>query len=331
MGRPRSKSPAWLPPRCYPHRAQIIYRPKIGKPIPLGPLTDPGACMKKYGEIVGGQRAALRTLGDVLDRYLLEIVPALAPRTQEDYRAYVGKLRHGLGHMAPDDITIDDLYAYHDARKAPTRANREITVLGLIYRHAIRWRAAHQNPVAGFLYAVEMVRDREVTKSERRRFARGCPPWLRGYLTLKRLTGRRQGELLKLTTFSEKPDGLAFQILKKRKPRTLTVLWTPMLRRTWAWLRALPRPEGCPWIFWSQRGPTRGQQLTKAGFKSAWQRQQEKWIAAGGAPFWEHDLRAEAADRAKSEERARELLDHNDVRTTRRSYRRAPPKVGALR
>lgn len=332
MGRPRTKSPSWLPKRCYPHRQQILYYPRIGKPVALGPLKDPGACLKKYAEIVvNDSRPRLRNMGDVIDRYLIEIIPKLAPRTQEDYRAYCGKLKFSLGHMEPDDITIADLYAYHDDRRAPIRANREITVLGVIYRHAIRWRAATINPVSGFLFADEKARERAVTGSERRRFRHHCPDWLQGYLTLKHITGRRQGEMLKLTLFSEKTDGIAFQILKKRKPRILTVRWTPLLRRTWAWLKALSRPEGCPYIFWSTKGATRGQALSSRGFKSAWQRAQEKWIAAGGVPFWEHDLRAASATAAESDERARELLDHGDVRTSRRSYRRGEQKVKPLR
>ena len=223
MGRRRTKSPSWLPKRVYPHGQQYLYRPPKGKPIALGPISEPGACLKRYGDIVGDIGKRPVTLGEVIDKYLSEIVPDKASRTQEDYRAYCAKLKHGLGHMLPDEIAITDLYEYHNARKAPTRANREITVLGVIYRHAIRWRAATRTPVTGFLFAEERSRERLVSNRERRLFARHfCPDWLRAYILLKYLTGRRQGEMLKLSAFSEKPDGIAFQILKKRKQRTLS-------------------------------------------------------------------------------------------------------------
>ncbi len=52
---------------------------------------------------------------------------------------------------------------------------------------------------------------------------------------------------------------------------------------------------------------------------------------AGNEAFWEHDLRAASASAAESDERARELLDHEDLRTTRRSYRRGVQKVRPLR
>ena len=49
----------------------------------------------------------------MIDKYLSEIVPGKASRTQDDYRAYCTKLKHSLGHMLPDEIGITDLYDYH--------------------------------------------------------------------------------------------------------------------------------------------------------------------------------------------------------------------------
>lgn len=336
MGRRRTRSPSWLPKRCYPHRRQVLYYPpgedENGKPRPpiaLGLLAEPHKVLAEYGKLIGPLPRP-RTLGDGIDKYLLEIVPELAERTQEDYRAYCAKLKHGLGHMLPDEIEITDLYDYHEARKAPVRANREITVLGVIYRHLIRWRATTRNPTLGFLYADEKDRERRVTGSERRRFARGyCPDWLRGYLALKYLSGRRQGELLKLGLFSEQERGIAFRILKKRRYRELLVEWTPRLRRVWEWLKARPRPASVM-IFPARKGKRLGQALTSMGFKSAWQRAQADWIAAGNEAFWEHDIRAATATAAKTDEAARELLDHETVSTTK-SYRRGESRVKPLR
>src|SRR5574340_1345701 len=142
MGRNHTRSPAWLPKRVYPHGQQYLYYPPGGKPVPLGPISDPGACLKRYGELIGGIPGERpRTLHEVFTKYRIEELPKKAPRTQADYHAYLAKLDTGLGHMLPDDVTINDLYDYHAAREAPVRANREITVLGMVYRHAIRWRA----------------------------------------------------------------------------------------------------------------------------------------------------------------------------------------------
>src|SRR5258706_13743712 len=117
MGRRRTISPSWLPRRVYPHRRQLVYRPRIGKPIALGPIEDPGACLKKYGELVGGTGKRPVTMDQVIDKFLVEIVPGRAARTQEDYRRHSAKLKQAFGHMLPDEIEIADLYAYHEARK----------------------------------------------------------------------------------------------------------------------------------------------------------------------------------------------------------------------
>jgi integrase len=328
MGRRRTKTPAWLPPRVYPHWRQYLYRPLNGKPIALGPISDPGLCLKRYAEIVGDNGKTPRLLSEVIDKYLTEVVPAKAPRTREDYRAYCAELKKRIGHFPPDEVTINDLYEYHEKRKAPTRANREIAVLRSIYRHAIKWRAAGSNPAIGFIHSDERPRDRVVSGSERRRFmANHCAPWLRGYLALKLLTGRRQGELLKLTIFSEKPSGISFRILKKRQERELIVQWTPRLRRVWKWLKSLPRPSTTPAIFIGERGSP----VNARSLKSVWQRAMQKWGSDGNERFWEHDLRAYTAGAAGSDERARELLDHGSLATTRRSYRRTTAKVRPLR
>lgn len=339
MGRNRTKSPDWLPKRCYPHRQQIVYYPpgadaegKPKKPIALGPKNNPAVVLAAYSKLVPSTGKPLEFLQDAIDRWMREILPTLGEGSQQTYREYCGNLKKGLGHMLPDEVTINDLYEYHGAREAPVRANREVSTLGNMYRHFIRWRCATKNPVEGFLYADEKERDREVTGSERRRYARGCcPDWLRGYMTLKYLVGRRQAELLKLNKFAGGRDGIAFSIVKKRRQRTLIVKWSPRLRKVWSWLLALERPEHTAWIFWSTKGKRRGEALKKSGFKSAWQRAQAKWIAEGNEAFWEHDIRAATATAMESDQAAQLLLDHEDVRVTRKRYRRGKVvKVDAL-
>lgn len=205
--------------------------------------------------------------------------------------------------MLCDEITVNDLYAYHDSRGAPVRANREVCTLRKIYRYAVKWRVAATTPfVHGFIYAEEKPRERNVTGAERRRFApECCPDWMRGYLALKYLTGRRQGELLKLGRFSERPSGLAFSVLKKRRQRELI---RPLVATAAQGVGVAETPTQ---IFTSSCGPRRGQGLTQAGFKTAWQTAQSKWLALGGQGFWEHDIRAAAATASKSDAAAQVL------------------------
>ena len=127
------------------------------------------------------------------------ILPGKKPRMQPDYREYIANLHKAFGHMAPDDVTKTQLYEYHEARCAPVRANREVSVLGSIYAYSIKWRAGTTNPIEGSLYAEEKARDHEVSLTELRKVNRDhAPQWLRVFCLLKPLTGLRQQDLLQI-------------------------------------------------------------------------------------------------------------------------------------
>ena len=52
----------------------------------------------------------VRTMSALFDRYLLERVPALAPRTQSDYRKYIQRLRPVLNDWEPQEVTSGDVF-----------------------------------------------------------------------------------------------------------------------------------------------------------------------------------------------------------------------------
>ena len=56
----------------------------------------------------------------------------------------------------------------------------------------------------------------------------------------------------------------------------------------------------------------------------------QPYLAAGGAPFRENDIRAKTASDLPTA-RAQELLDHASPAMTRGTYQRAPVKVRPLR
>lgn len=298
----------------------------------LGPMSDPSACLAKYASLVANPEKP-KTLSDVFDRYLIEVVPTRKPRTQEDYRAYVANLRKAFGHMRPDDVTKQHLYAYHEARNAPVRANREISIFGQVFNYGIKWQAGTQNPVEGFLFAEEHAREREVTLAELRAFNRMAPRWLRVFCLLKLLTGLRQGDLLLLGDMNVDTIRNVLRVnIGKTKGGKVKIM---EFRLTWALktvlraAKALPRPKLQTLFFASQKGKTRGQALSQRGFKSAWQRAQANWEANGGLGFWEHDIRATTGDEASK--RASELLGHESTRVTKKHYLRGARRVSPVR
>jgi integrase len=91
------------------------------------------------------------------------------------------------------------------------------------------------------------------------------------------------------------------------------------------------RPALSPFLFCNRRGEGYFNEKTGLcnGWDSIWQRFMERVLAETKvtARFTEHDLRAKVGSDAGSLERARALLQHADVRTTDRVYRRKPERV----
>ena len=67
-----------------------------------------------------------------------------------------------------------------------------------------------------------------------------------------------------------------------------------------------------------------GKPYTKESFKSLW-RVVRKKLGLAPREITFHDMRAKAASDEASDESAKELLHHNDVKVTRRVYRRKVP------
>jgi len=71
--------------------------------------------------------------------------PINPPRPNGGNLKELALLRHAFGHMRPKQIETTDTYAYMDARKAPVRANREVSLLSAVFKKAIRWGAVKSN------------------------------------------------------------------------------------------------------------------------------------------------------------------------------------------
>jgi len=78
-----------------------------------------------------------------------------------------------------------------------------------------------------------------------------------------------------------------------------------------------------------------GRPFTANGFQTAWQRAIAKAIRLGrldkDARYHFHDLRGKAGSEAASDEQAKDLLGHGDVKVTRQHYRRLPQRAEALK
>lgn len=324
MGRRRTRD-KHLPQRVYLDSGTHWFRPKVGKPVNLG--KDFADAMTRYAALVSATWSG-RTLGDVIDRYRIEVLPQKrSEQTRDNEGAALTRLKAWGGHLHPDLITQQQLYQYIDRRRkvdrktkqlvpAPEAARHEIALLGHVFKKSIRWGVSSGNPVRGMektgrkpkrppvpLPQVEAVK---AIATERMRLA----------IDLAVCMGPRRGNLLSLTRENLKSDGIEF--LNTKGQRLQFIEWSDDLRAIVEAMKAL-KPEIGPGKY-LLRSRT-GKRYTDAGFSANWQRLMKKHVEAGGQHFTFHDLRSVSADEGTLEE-ARDRLGHASAETTQRYYRR---------
>lgn len=326
-----------LPSRVYRIRGRHVYVDPAGKWHELGKLWDRDA-KERYAELSSGQ-APRGTVADLLDqflRYAAELVRAgrRAPRTLEDNEAEAVMLRKVFGRMSAGAVTSQHVAKYlakrknKDGKPAPVRANREIALLSSAFSWGMRSDAwnLERNPCYGVRRNREDGRSAYVESSNLVRFGKSAPAWLRGYCLLKRLTGLRQGDLLRLTQANITARGLETGTSKTGK--VLRFKWTWALRTAVRWVQS-HQPTGATALCLF---PNRyGQPMSGRGFRTAWNRAMHAFVAAGGIWIVESDIRAKNATDSRTLLEAQERLGHDSPATTKRNYRRGVAKVTSLR
>lgn len=289
MGR-RRKTRLDLPQRVYFNHGAYFYAPPVGGRIHLG--RDFGLAMAKWAGIVA-RPGKMATMGEVMDRYMLEVAPQKAAATRRDNIREMAKLRAVFGHMRPDEVTPPDIYAYMDARGAPVRANREKALLSHVFSFAIRWGVIKDNPCRNVKRNTEKPRDRYVEDWELEALKTIASDFLRNYIDFKYLTGMRKGDILKLRLDALTDEGIA--ITQAKTGAKLIYLWDSELRAIVDRVKSMPRRIRGLHLFCTRSG----QPYTASGFDSIWQRAMQKATdnekGVLKERFTEHDIRAKTA------------------------------------
>lgn len=290
-----------------------------------------------------GAPERVTTIGALFDRYLLEVVPTNAPKSQTEKRRHIAHMRPVFGDMALADLEPQHVYLYVDKRSAKVAAHREVETLSHCFTKAVQWGLMRAHPFKGEVrLESEAPRERYVEDWEIQA-ALSLPaktknsrvPMVQAYLRIKLLTGLRKGDILRLGVANDQPDGLHVQPGKTRKStgKRLIYEWTPELREAVEAAKAA-RPVLSPYLFCNQAGKPLFEDAkgTTKGFDDIWQRFMERLTKETKVQrFTEHDLRAKVGSDAESLERARELLAHASDSTTRKVYRRKPERIKPAR
>jgi integrase len=288
----------------------------------------------------------LTTIGQLLDRYALEVVPTKAPQTQKGNAEAIRRLKAVFGDMSVVEFRPQHAYQYRDrrGRQSPTQANRELEVLSHSFTKAIEWGVRDTHPmIEGKFRKIpttprsRYVEDWEIIEAlslESRRKS-GSVLAVRAYIRLKLLTGLRRGDLLRLHVADMKDDGIHVTPQKTAQTtgKRLILEWTDTLRTAVEDAIAARPVHIAPWLFCNRRGECYVKTDGSAnGWESMWQRFMDRVLKEKSVSerFTGHDLRAKCASDAESLEHAQRLLAHADSALTRRIYRRKPERVKPL-
>jgi integrase len=146
---------------------------------------------------------AAATVADLCDRFLEDYVPRKSPATQRDYKQQIAvDVRPALGRMKVAAVTRGEVDGWHHriSKRAPTHANRALSVLSKMFSMAIVWGLRETNPCKGIERNQEHKRQRYLTGPELARvtdaLAELRDPGAANAIRLLLLTGARRGELL---------------------------------------------------------------------------------------------------------------------------------------
>lgn len=285
------------------------------------------------------------TVGALLDRYLIEVVPTKGTTTQAHNKVAIKPLRAVFADVPLLDIKPRHVYQYIEKRSAKISARREIEVLSHAFTKAVEWGYIDRHPFKGEIRLegekarTRYIEDWEIVECLALMPKRksGSVLAVQAYIRLKLLTGMRRGDLLRLTLSDLQEDGIHVTPHKTQSStgKRLIIGWSDEVRAAIASAK-LARPVNLsPFIFCNRLGQCYFDEKTgrAGGWDSMWRGFSARVLIETKVEqkFNEHDLRAKCASDASSLEHARALLAHADSRLTDRIYRRKPEFVAPLR
>jgi integrase len=324
MGRRRKRN-KHLPQRVYLAYGTYWFRPKDSKPVKLG--RDLADALTRYASIIGQQWTG-RTLGDVIDRYRLEVLPLKrSDRTREDEARALDRLKAVFGHVLPDNVRAQALYKYMDTRRSkegkpvPVAARHEVVLLGHVFSKAIRWGVATNNPVRGMDFGERSAKRAQVSIEQVEALKAISGERLSVAIDLAVSTGQRRGDLLALRRDQLTHEGIVFK--QSKTGAGVLIEWSEDLRAIVDRAKKLAPQIPGEYLIRTRRG----RPYSAEGFSAIWQRVMAKHVKAGGQRFSFHDLRSVSADGAATAEEAQARLGHASVATTKRHYLRGLTKA----
>lgn len=251
MGRPRTKNKD-LPRGLYKDAAGRFYlkaftdrdKARLGGKACRAVGTDPTAARLAWAEAFGFRDhdpPAHGTLAALMERFEDEDLPRIltvrgekrpkyAERTQHEYRRILKKLGKAIGarKFALSELQAAqggffrtmDVSAYlraSDEAGRPIQGNRDMAVLGSVFRYAKECGETEYNPCLGASRNLEAARDQEMEDAIFLELYEEASPVLRCLMDLDVMIGARVGDLLQITDFDWSDKGLMIVPGKRKR------------------------------------------------------------------------------------------------------------------
>jgi integrase len=350
MPRPRRPENRGLPSRWRFDHGAYYYQVPIGaegawdgkRSFRLG-KTLPEA-YRTWADRIGSVDHA-GTIGALLDRYALEVIPTKGVSTQAHNHVAIKPLRAVFADVGLHDLKPRHVYLYIEKRVAKTSARREIEILSHAFTKAVEWGYIDRHPFKGQIRLTgekprkRYVEDWEIVEclSLSSRRSAGSIRAVQAYILLKLLTGMRRGDLLRLMLSDLGDEGIHVTPRKTQGStgKRMIIRWSDELRDAVQLAKEVRPNSYSDYLFCTRTGECYFDEETgrAGGWDSMWRGFMTRLLTETKVVvrFTEHDLRAKCASDAKTLEHARALLAHADGRLTDRVYRRKPEMVDPLR
>lgn len=334
MGRPRSKYPGLPKHVRRANRAFHFEDPKTRKWSRLADEDDYAGMLTALARILQAN-APTNTLEHVWAKYEVEELPKLAKKTQKNRRNDMKRPLAAFGKMSADAIEAHHAWTYwRKGKRAETeQAKHEIRAMSALLTYARQIGARKtDNPWFELGLKVRNKKPRPYVTDDMYFAVRDIAPPMIGYMMDAAWCAGLDGATLRMLERRHVTEtGLLFERPKTRhldEERRQQIDGADLVEIIRSALRLAPQVRR---FIFCRRG---GQAYTANGFQTAWQRLIRKAIKLGRLKpedrYGLHDLRGKAGSEAASDEQAKDLLGHSDVKVTREHYRRLPQRGEAL-
>lgn len=293
-----------LPARMYLRHGRYYYVAD-GKWKPLS---------RDYAEALQQYSRHTSSVGDgmpaLIDRFLIEVASTKSAKTQKEYKRLGEKLKSIFAEFTPRQVKPHHVAKIidHQAKTAPTQANRMRSLLSVVFAHAVRWGLTDANPCRDVKGISVKKRDRYITDEEFQAVKDKANPSIACIMDFCYFTAQRISDVLKVKLSEVTPEGVYFEQGKTGK--RLMVAMTPEMQEVVDRAKKLHSKVRGFTLFHGRGGRPYGYFGVSAMFRRACK-------AAGVENFHLHDIRAKAlTDASRQGLNAQRLAGHKSAAMT---------------